>query len=96
MTTDVTIQNTSIQASVTSNPPQEVVIQIPASVVSEVSSVGLQGPQGSPGEQGPAGPPGSSDIGGYAVSVGVPLNGDYLGFFDQLWVNTSVTDGGNF
>lgn len=58
---------------------------------------GLKGDQGDPGPEGPQGPAGVALIGGYPAVITDPLPTDLLQFSaDNTWVNSPVTDGGNF
>lgn len=94
--TDISITTAIVYAEVQSSAAQAVSVSVPLSTVAQVSAAGIQGPVGPQGPQGPAGSANASDIGGYPITITSPSDGDYLGFYSLQWVNSNVTDGGNF
>ena len=76
------------------------VVVTPEQTKVTVESSGTQGARGAQGETGAAGAPGPNDIGGYAIELNAPQQGDVLQFnASSKWVNSpqaNITDGGNF
>lgn len=67
------------------------------SVVGPQGPQGVQGPIGQTGPQGQQGIPGESNLGGYTISITSPTPGDLIQFgMSNQWINSNLTDGGNF
>lgn len=75
-----------------------VIEEVPAEIISE-GTLGPAGPQGERGEKGDRGDPGPNLIGGLAVQLTAPTDGDILAIGANKVINISapsLTDGGNF
>lgn len=82
--------------------PEETTVVVieeqPAEVISE-GVIGPAGPKGDKGDKGDTGDPGPNLVGGLAVQLTNPTNGEILAIGSNKVINISapsLTDGGNF